>query len=234
MRIIVDERERDSGVPSILKDKGVRIVYELLEVGDYVLSSRVAFERKTLPDFIASIFDGRLFKQVKLLKEHYEKPVLLLEGDVAKISEFTTKTKAVLGAMSAISLGFEVPILYAYDKTQSAEHIYIVALRLLRRGESKQPITVPKAGGRIDERIKVLTSLPGMGPILAERALEKFGNLRRVFNASVAELMKIKGLNQTKAEAIYRLINSNYMRSIEEGRQTKLDSNAGNLMNHNS
>lgn len=227
MRIIVDERERDSGVPSILKDKGVRIVYELLEVGDYVLSSRVAFERKTLPDFIASIFDGRLFKQIKSLKDHYEKPVLLLEGDVARIGEFTTKTKAVLGAMSAISLGFEVPVLYAYDRVQSAEYIHIVALRLHRRGESKQPITVPKTSKKVDERVKVLTSIPGMGPTLAERTLEKFGSLRRVFNASITELMKVKGLNQTKAEAIYRLVNSSYTRTIEEGRQTRLDSNAG-------
>jgi len=224
MRIIVDERERDSGVPSILKDKGVRIIYELLEVGDYVLSSKVAFERKTLPDFIASIFDGRLFKQIKSLKDHYEKPVLLLEGDIARIGEFTTKTKAVLGAMSAISLGFEVPILCSCDKVQSAEHIYIVALRLHRRGESKQPITVPKASKKIDERIKVLTSLPGMGPTLAERTLEIFGSLRRVFNASITELMKVKGLNQSRAEAIYRLINSSYTQSVKDVRQTKLDS----------
>ncbi|MBS7610624.1 hypothetical protein KEJ27_00185 [Candidatus Bathyarchaeota archaeon] len=225
MRIIVDERERDSGIPLILKDKGVRIVYELLEVGDYVLSSKVAFERKTLPDFIASIFDGRLFKQIKSLKDNYEKPVLLLEGDVARINEFTTRTRAVLGAMSAISLGFEVPVLYAYDKVQSAEHIYIVALKLHRRGESKQPITVPKTSKKIDERIKVLTSLPGMGPTLAERTLESFGSLRRVFNASITELMKVKGLNQAKAEAIYRLINSSYTRIIEGGRQTRLGSN---------
>ncbi len=224
MRVIVDERERDSGIPSILKSKGVRVVYELLEVGDYVLSSKVAFERKTLPDFITSIFDGRLFKQIKSLKEHYEKPVLLLEGDITRIEEFTTKTKAVLGAMSAVSLGFEVPILYSCDKEQSAEHIYIVALRLHRRGESKQPITVPKVGKKIDERIRVLTSLPGMGPTLAERTLEMFGSLRRVFNASITELMKVKGLNQSRAEAIYRLINSNYTQSVKDVKQTKLDS----------
>lgn len=225
IRIIVDEREKNSGVPSILKDKGVKITYDFLEVGDYILSSKVAFERKTIPDFITSIFDGRLFKQIKTLKEYYEKPVLLLEGDIAKIGEFTTKTKAVLGAMSAISIGFEVPILYAYDKLQSAEHIYITALRLHRKGDSKQPITVPKVNKKMDERIKVLTSLPGMGPVLAERTLEKFGSLRKVFNASITELMKVKGLNQAKAETIYRLINSNYTRSSEEGRQTKLDYN---------
>ncbi|MCP8316034.1 MAG: hypothetical protein H3Z52_16305 [archaeon] len=37
------------------------------KVGDYILASDVAVERKTVLDSVYSIYDGRLFKQAKLL-----------------------------------------------------------------------------------------------------------------------------------------------------------------------
>lgn len=223
MRIVADERERGSGIPTLLENMGVRVVYDLLEMGDYLLSDKVAIERKTVQDLVASIFDGRLFKQVSALKQAYERPILLIEGDLSDIEKLTNRPRAVIGALTAVAVGFALPILYAGDKRQTAEYIYTIASRLHRRGESRQPITPPKAGRVFDERIRVLAALPGVGPTLAERLLKRFGNLRNVFNASITELMKVKGLNQEKAEAIYMFVNSRYMEGEKPGRQTKLD-----------
>ena len=223
MRIIADEREKASNVPALLEDMGVRVVYDVLEAGDYLLSNKVAVERKTVPDFIASIFDGRLFKQVKALKQVYEKPILLIEGDLARVERLTNRPRAVIGALSAIAIGFEIPVLYAGDKRQTAEYIYTIASRLHRRGESRQPITPPRAGRVFDERIRVLITPPGIGPTLAERLLKRFGSLRDVFDASITELMKVKGLSRDKAEAIYTFINSRYAEPEKVGRQTRLD-----------
>ena len=223
MRVVADERERSSSVPTLLEDMGVRVVYNVLETGDYLLSNKVAVERKTVPDLVASIFDGRLFKQVKVLRQVYEKPILLIEGDLTSVERLTNRPRAVIGALTAIAIGFEMPVLYAGDKRQTAEYIYTIASRLHRRGESRQPITPPKAGRVFDERIRVLITLPGVGPTLAERLLKRFRSLRNVFNASITELMKVKGLSRDKAETIYTFINSRYAEPEKAGRQTRLD-----------
>ena len=57
-----------------------------LEVGDYVISDRVAIERKTAQDFVASIIDPErnLFRQLTDLSRTYERPVLILEGRASK------------------------------------------------------------------------------------------------------------------------------------------------------
>lgn len=222
MRIIVDERERVSGVPSMLETMGVNVVYRMLDVGDYLLSNEVAVERKTIPDFVASIFDGRLFSQVRALKEAYRKPLLLIEGDLAEIEEVTGNVRAILGAMSTVALEFGISMIYAYDRGQTAEHLYTIALRLNRRRESRKPITPPRVGRLVDDRVRVLATIPGVGATLAERLLERFKTVKGVFTASITELIRVKGVTRDKAEAIYSLANSAYLKPRRKGRQARL------------
>ena len=63
--ILIDNREKDSKIPDLLKNKGIPILFENLEIGDYIIGDLV-IERKTSKDFIPSIFNGRYFnKQIK-------------------------------------------------------------------------------------------------------------------------------------------------------------------------
>ena len=50
-RVVVDEREKPSGVPDLLKESGLQVEYKVLEVGDYVVSWGCAVERKGERDF---------------------------------------------------------------------------------------------------------------------------------------------------------------------------------------
>ena len=61
VRIVADEREKNSQVPNLLKSMGVFVDYEQLAVGDYIVSSETVIERKTVYDLISSVYDGRLF-----------------------------------------------------------------------------------------------------------------------------------------------------------------------------
>ena len=63
VRVVVDERERASGVPEELSKLNVRVYFSKLSVGDYVLSPEVAVERKSIPDLISSVYDSRIFNQ---------------------------------------------------------------------------------------------------------------------------------------------------------------------------
>jgi DNA excision repair protein ERCC-4 len=86
-RIVVDERERKSGIPDLLRQAGAIIDFAQLKVGDYVVSPKTAIERKTIQDLLNSIYDGRLFVQCSQLNEHYEKPVLIVEGNIVDLMD---------------------------------------------------------------------------------------------------------------------------------------------------
>lgn len=86
-RIVVDERERKSGVPDLLRQAGAIIDFAQLKVGDYVVSPETAVERKTIQDLLNSIYDGRLFVQCSQLNEHYVKPVLIVEGNIMDLMD---------------------------------------------------------------------------------------------------------------------------------------------------
>jgi DNA excision repair protein ERCC-4 len=60
LRMVVDERERKSGIPDLLKEVGVKVELKNLPIGDYIVASETVVERKSVYDFISSVFDGRL------------------------------------------------------------------------------------------------------------------------------------------------------------------------------
>ncbi len=71
-----------------LKQKNIPFRVEKLEIGDILLPSGYAIERKTVQDFCRSLFgtsEGRLRlkDQIEALIATYEKPILLLEGGLA-------------------------------------------------------------------------------------------------------------------------------------------------------
>ena len=79
LRIIVDERERKSGIPELLKAVVLNVEMKTLPIGDYIIEPETVVERKRIRNLISSIFNGRLYDQCSRLKEHIEYPVVLVE-----------------------------------------------------------------------------------------------------------------------------------------------------------
>ena len=80
VRIVADERERQSGIPDELVNLKAVVDFAQLKVGDYIVAPDSAVERKSIRDLVKSIYDGRLFAQCSELVNHYAKPVLIVEG----------------------------------------------------------------------------------------------------------------------------------------------------------
>jgi len=81
IKVIVDHREKGSAVIKELIELGVKIHLEKLENADYLLSSRVGVEFKRTEDFVNSLIDGRLLQQMRELKENFERPLVIVEGE---------------------------------------------------------------------------------------------------------------------------------------------------------
>ena len=48
LRIIIDERERKSGIPKLLQKIGINVEVKTLPIGDYIVSHETVVERKVL------------------------------------------------------------------------------------------------------------------------------------------------------------------------------------------
>ena len=199
LRIIVDERERKSGIPELLKAVGINMEVKTLPIGDYIVAPETVVERKSLHDLVSSVFDGRLFDQCSRLKEHFQFPIILMEGNVDEIEEITENPLIFYGAVSRVALDFKIPII----PTPSAAHTAKLLVSMCSRKEGSQGPFLKKIKKSNDiqkQHLSTLSRLPGVGEKLAVRMLEKFGTPLRVFNASLAELAKVEGLGESRAK----------------------------------
>ena len=201
LRIIIDERERKSGIPKLLKAIGVNVELKTLPIGDYIVSHETVVERKSINDFMSSIFDGRLFDQCNRLKENFKFPIILLEGNVDEIESITENPLIFYGALSTVAVDFQIPII----PTPNASHTAKLLISLSSRKDSiKGPLLkkIKKSNNTQKQQLSVLCSLPGVGEKIAIRMLEKFGSPLKVLSASTKDLAKIAGLGESRAKKI--------------------------------
>lgn len=205
LRMVIDERERKSRIPELLKQVGVRVEMTNLSVGDYIVAPETVVERKSISDFISSVFDGRLFDQCNRLKENFEHPIIIIEGNVDEIDKIAENPLIFYGAVSSIVLDFKIPVI----PTPNASHTAKLLISMCaRQGSIKGPFLkkIRKSSDLQHQQLSILCSLPGVGEKLASRMLEKFGSPRNSLNASFAELSKIKGMGEARAQKIRKIL----------------------------
>ena len=219
LRIIIDERERKSGIPKLLKSIGVNVEIKTLPIGDYIVSHETVVERKSINDLISSIFDGRLFDQCNRLKEHFQFPIILLEGDVDEIESITENPLVFYGALSTIAIDYKIPII----PTPNASHTAKLLVSLSSRKESiKGPLLkkIKKSNDVQKQQLSVLCSLPGVGEKIAIRMLEKFESPLKVLSASTKDLAKIPGLGESRAKKIKKMLEKKSKHTKQSNQKT--------------
>ena len=207
LRIVVDERERKSGIPDLLKSIGLNIEMKTLPIGDYIVAPETIVERKSIRDLMASVFDGRLFDQCSRLKEHFEHPIVLMEGNVDEIEEITENPLIFYGALSTVAIDFKIPVI----PTPSAAHTAKLLVSMCSRKDTpKGPYLkkIKKSSDLEKQQLSVLCSLPGIGEKFAVRMLTKFGTPLKVFSATTTELAKVEGLGEARAKKIKKTLDT--------------------------
>lgn len=219
LRIIVDERERKSGIPDLLKAIGMGVEMKTLPIGDYIVAPETIVERKSIKDLMASVFDGRLYDQCTRLKENFEHPIVLIEGNVDEIEEITDNPLVFYGALSRVTLEFKIPII----PTPSASHTakLLVALCSKKDGPKGPYLKKIKKSSNLEtQQLSTLCSLPGIGEKFAVRMLEKFGTPLKVFSATTSELAKVEGLGESRAKKIKNMLTTKNKLQKESNQKT--------------
>lgn len=186
IKIIADLHEKNSLIISELINKGVNVEIKHLKVGDYLIND-IAIERKTYNDFISSIINKRLIRQLEEIKQ-YPNYLLIIEGEETEIN---MNKNAIKGFLLSVLLKSKVPILFTRDYEETSEFLYILAkkkennsfsLRARKRIMSKK------------EQLKyILEGFPGIGPSTSKKLLKKFKSIKNIINANEEELQEVLG-----------------------------------------
>ncbi|MDE1856901.1 MAG: hypothetical protein KGH98_02335 [Candidatus Micrarchaeota archaeon] len=208
LKVVVDQRERASHLPEHLHEHQLNVVMQTLPIGDYLISDRVCIERKTVSDFESSIISGRLFDQAERLKQHYQSPIIILEGD----SElFRLHRRVIIGTIATLYIDYGIEVLLSGSQEETAEIISSLA-KHEQDGHKREPSA--KGGLRAYTTSQyqeyMVANLPGVGMVLARSLLKHFGSLKGLANATPEDLMKIEKIGKKKAERIFETLNERY------------------------
>ncbi|MFW6450241.1 MAG: DEAD/DEAH box helicase [Nanoarchaeota archaeon] len=208
--IYADHREKGNRIIKELDSMGVKLNLERLEHGDYLLSNRCSVEFKTVEDFVDSLIDGRLLEQVKQLKSHYERPIIVVEGNHDIFSVRNVHPNAIRGMIATITVSFGVPVITTKSPKDTSEMFLAIAKREQDKCEKEFSLHAHKPSTLKEMQEYLVSSLPGVGPSLAKAMLSYFGNVEKIINATQDELTKVEMIGKKKAETIKRVIEEHY------------------------
>lgn len=207
-KIFVDFREK--GMAKLLETLGIEVTVRNLEVGDYVVSDRVAIERKTAQDFVASIIDPQrsLFRQMADLARTYDRPILILEGR----DLYTTQMNAesIRGALASVAVDYGVAIIPTEYQDETASVIALLARRERREGREPKVHGHKTARTLKEQQEYLISAIPSVGPAVAKSMLKHFGSIERIMTATSEELQEVNKVGPKIAERIRELVGGEY------------------------
>jgi len=211
IKIFADFREKSSGILKELIELQVELKLESLNNADYILSSRVGVEVKTVPDFVESIIDGRLLQQIKSLRNNFERPLLIIEGIEDIYSVRNIHANAIRGMLSTIAVSYGIPILYTKNFKDTAMLMNIIAKREQEDTGKEFTMHTEKKNLSIREQQEyIIGSLPGIGATLSKPLLKHFKSVKNVINAEQKELEQVEKVGKKTAEKIKDIVDREY------------------------
>lgn len=205
LKITADNREKNSLVISELIESGIQVELKHLKVADFIVKG-IAIERKTVSDFLSSMINKRLIRQLEEIKQ-YPRYLLIIEGiDEQELyhKEGSIHPNAIRGFLLDILLKYQVPIIYTKDYEDTAEFLIILA----KKQKKEMPIRARKKTRTKKESLQyILEGFPGIGPKTAKKLLKKYETIKKIINLNFEDLTKEIG---KKAEIFKKLTEEKY------------------------
>jgi len=213
----VDNRETASSVVRTLSTFGLQIKLDNLSVADYIVSDKVGVERKTTRDFADSIKDGRFFKELHALSQHFTRPLLIIEGDDL-FSLSNMNENAIYGALISIMVNMGVFIYFTENSIETAKFLFQLAKKEQTTEKQKDfKIRFDKFPIKHSDKLEyIVAGIPGVNRLRAQNLLTEFSKLKEIFNADIGDLMKVPNIGKKIAQEIYKMANFKYEKNKED------------------
>ncbi len=213
VEIVIDQRELESTIARDLSTReGILTRLETLAVGDYVLSDRVAVERKSVADFLDTLTGGdrSMFEQIGDLSRNYARPVVIIEGEDL-YGERNVHPNAIRGAIASLAVDYGASVLRTTDQGDTAELLETIARREQETRDRSVQVHGEKAAKTLAEQQEyVVSSIADIGPVTAEALLTEFQTVEAVMTARKDDLLAVSGVGEVTADRIREVVGSEY------------------------
>jgi Fanconi anemia group M protein len=175
-----------------------------LPTGDFRMRGKNhLIEHKEAMDFNQSLNDGSLINQIIVMQQNSEHSTIII-SNCNRINYKGKMEHAKLGRIARIVASSRVSIV----PVQNYDQLLFLAQKIFEKSEDEKglrPII------RIDKSLKrrreaILGAIPLIGKKYAPILLKEFGSIQAIANASVEDLVKIKGIGKKKAEEIIEIL----------------------------
>lgn len=214
MIICVDSRETKK-IPSFkeyVKSEKTKIIDEIKvvtsQVGDvYSSDGLIGIERKSEDDFISSIYNKQIEKQLRELRDNFTYPFLFIEyeGIMDVISKNpNTNPEMIIGEISSIMARQKVTVCFVSDF-----YVPIVCKTIEKFYDGKTTTrdieyTPIRRGSTIKElKLDIITRIPGIKAQKGMKLLEHFNySISEITSAEIEEIIEITGIGKASAKKI--------------------------------
>jgi len=217
--IIIDQRESRCTVPRKLEELKVPVIYDTLEIGDYVICGReekLVIERKDANDYLGSMISGHLNNQLLEMSTNYSISILIVEGFItealmtrqmprlnynANLAHVITRRSpnGKSGLPSVVCLDTQSDTAYflkSLNDVMTTENLYFRTFVLETKKNKRNPA------------LSILATFHNVGENRAKLLLEHFNwSLKRVLNADESELCQVEGIGKMIAHSIKKTYN---------------------------
>ena len=187
-------------------------------------SIRVGFQIKRVPDdFCSSLEDGRLQRELALMKGNVDIGVLIPEGrfrfnDCGRLKgrgkgspPYRLTSVAVRNLLRSIQFQFGVVIEHSHSQEGTRQTVLEVIDYLSRShvGLFRRPNFSGIWGSKVSEdelALWILQGFAGIGVGLARRIMARFGGIPLSFTCTAEELGEVEGISKTRARQMVEFL----------------------------
>ncbi|NXW54968.1 FANCM protein, partial [Eurystomus gularis] len=207
--VLADSREISSGaeVISCLKARhGVKVQVCSLSSSDYVVSNRMAVERKLLSELLNSVNRNKVTQRIQRLQSVFERICVIVEkdrvrpGDTSRLLQRTQYYDGVLAALARAG----VRILFSSCQEETAALLKDLVLVEQRKDAA---IRVPtEVEGHKREMLNFYLSIPNLSYLAALNMCHHFDSVKKMVNSSPLDIAAGAQVSPQKAEEIFRYL----------------------------
>ncbi|NXN95610.1 FANCM protein, partial [Rhinopomastus cyanomelas] len=204
--ILADSREISSGGEVISSLKTIhRVKVQVCSLGnsDYIVSNRLAVERKVQSELLSSVNRSKVTQRIQHLRSMFERVCVIVEKDRVKpgeTSRLLLRTQYYDGVLAAL-LQAGVRVLFSSCQGETAALLKDLALVEQRKNMA---ICVPtEVEGHQREMLNFYLSIPHLSYLSALNMCHHFSTVKKMVNSSPQEIATCAQVSLQKAEEIY-------------------------------
>lgn len=213
--LFIDHRER-SGLEALVMKycdrRDLNYTKKTNLITDYAFAD-VGIEAKTIHDYMGSLYNRHLDRQLQNLDDNYTHVYLLVHGTLdayiararkgGKRIPYARAFSTFIGSLARFSTDYEISVLCFPTASEAARFI---CKRFEKHGSlgSSSTYRLMRKTASEDRRVDILRAA-GSSEANAKRLLEQFGSINEIASASPKELQALPGIGKITAS---RILNS--------------------------